>query len=138
MNIGGPRFKILGGGGQLFAGCKLIGAPAPNQCQIITFFTLKTKYITALRIELKSILLEIPSNKIKGILLSPLPLSLFSAILTVCVCGGGGGGGGDKFCSFWTVGFSEAGSALRRNTFPFERSIFRGWGRAELLPLASW
>ena len=35
----------------------------------------------------------VPSNKIKGILLSPLPLSLFSAILTVCVCGGGGGGG---------------------------------------------
>ena len=145
MNIGGPRFKILGGGGggQIFAGCKLIGAPAPNQCQIITFFTFKTKYITALRrIELKSILLEIPSNKIKGILLSPLPLSLFSAILTVCVCvwggGGGGRGGGDKFCSFWTVGFAEAGSALRRNTFPFERSIFRGWGRAELLPLASW
>ena len=126
------------GGGQLFAGCKLIGAPAPNQCQIIAFFTLKTNYITTLRIELKSIILEIPSTKIKGILLSPLPLSLFSAILTVCVGGGGGGGGGDKFCSFWTVGFSEAGSALRRNTFPFERSIFRGWGRAELLPLASW
>ena len=100
MNIGGPRFKILGGGGgggrQLFAGCKLIGAPAPNQCQIITFFTLKTKYITALRIELKSILLEIPSNKIKGIFLSPLPLSLFSAILTVCVCVCGGGGGGGQ------------------------------------------
>ena len=85
-----------GGGqrGQLFAGCKLIGTPAPNQqCQIITFFTLKTNYIAKLRIELKSILLEIPSNKIKGILLSPLPLSLFSAILIVCVCGGGGGGG---------------------------------------------
>ena len=103
MNIGWPRFKILGGGGggggqggQLFAGCKLIGAPAPNQCQIITFFTLKTNYITKLRIELKSILLEITSNKIKGILLSLLPLSLFSAILTVCVGRGGGGseGGG--------------------------------------------
>ena len=127
-----------GKGGQLFAGCKLIEAPAPNQCQIMTFFTLKTNYIKKLRIELKSILLEIPSNKIKGILLSPLPLSFFSAILTVCVCGGGGGGRrGDKLCSFWTVGFSEAGTALRRNTFPFERSIFRGWGRAELLPLAS-
>ena len=25
-----------------FAGCKVIGAPAPNQCQIITFLTLKT------------------------------------------------------------------------------------------------
>ena len=52
--------------GQLFAGCKLIGAPAPNQCQIITFLTLKTDTVAKLRIELKSILLEIPSNKIKG------------------------------------------------------------------------
>ena len=90
---GGQGSKYWGGGqrGQLFAGCKLIGAPAPNQrCQIITFFTLKTNYIAKLRIELKSIHLEIPSNKIKGILLSPLPLSLFSAILIVCVCGGAG------------------------------------------------
>ena len=54
------------GGGQLFAGCKLIGTPAPNQCQIITFFILKTDNIAKLRLELKSILLEIPSNKIKG------------------------------------------------------------------------
>ena len=54
-----------------------------------TFFTLKTNYISKLRIELKSILSEISSNKIKGILLSPLPLSLFSAILTVCVRGRG-------------------------------------------------
>ena len=77
MNIGGPRLRILGGGGgaggargargaKLFAGCKLIGAPAPNQCQIVTFLTLKTDDIAKLRIELKSILLEIPSNKIKG------------------------------------------------------------------------
>ena len=61
---------MLGGGGarraKLFAGCKLIGAPAPNQCQIITFLTLKTRNIAKVRIELKSILLEIPSNKIKG------------------------------------------------------------------------
>ena len=100
--MGGQGSKHWGGGGQggqLFAGCKLIGAPAPNQCQIITFFTLKTNYITTLRIELKSILLEIPSNKIKGILLSPLPHSLFSAILTVCVWGGGGGAGGANFVS---------------------------------------
>ena len=55
--------------------------------------------------------------------------------MCVCVCGGGGGGGGgDKFCSFWAVGSSEAGSALRRNTLPFERSIFRGVG-ADLLPV---
>ena len=59
-----------GGGGckktKLFAGCKLIGDPAPNQCQTITFLTLKTDNIAKLRIELKSILLEIPSNEIKG------------------------------------------------------------------------
>ena len=53
------------GGGKLFAG-KLVGAPAQNQCQIITFLTLKTDNRAKFRIELKSILLEIPSNKIKG------------------------------------------------------------------------
>ena len=60
----GARFRILGGGareGANFAGCKLIGAP--NQCQIITFLTLKYDDIAKLRIELKSILLEKPSNK---------------------------------------------------------------------------
>ena len=45
-----------GGGVKLLAGCKLIGNPAPNQCQIITFPTLKTDNIAKLRIELKSIL----------------------------------------------------------------------------------
>ena len=68
---GGGRWWAGGGargGGKLFAGCKLIGAPAPNQCQIITFLKLKTDDIheAKLRIVLKSILLEIPSNKIKG------------------------------------------------------------------------
>ena len=43
-----------------------MGAPAPNQCQIITFLILKTDDIAKLRAELKSILLEIPSNKLKG------------------------------------------------------------------------
>ena len=57
QNIGGPR------GAKLFTGCELIGAPAPNQCQIITFFTLKTANIANLRLELKSIYLEITSNK---------------------------------------------------------------------------
>ena len=54
---GRARFRILGakGGGKLFAGCKLIGTPAPNQCHIITFLTLKTDNIAKLRIELKSI-----------------------------------------------------------------------------------
>ena len=56
-----------GKGGKPFAGCKLIGAPAPNLCKIITFFTLKTDNIAKFRIELKSILLEVHSSKIKGI-----------------------------------------------------------------------
>ena len=60
LNIGGPR------GTKLFASCKLIGVPAPNQCQTITFLTLQTDHIAKFRIELKSILLEITSNKIKG------------------------------------------------------------------------
>ena len=41
---GGEKVKN-NGGGKLFAGCKLIGAPPPNQCQIITFLTLKTDNI---------------------------------------------------------------------------------------------
>ena len=53
-------------GSKLFAGCQLIGTPAPNQCQIIIALTLKIDNLTKLKIELKSILLEIPSNKIKG------------------------------------------------------------------------
>ena len=52
------------GGGKLFTGCKLIAASASNQCQIITFLTMKTDIIA--KFELKSKLLEIPSNKIKG------------------------------------------------------------------------
>ena len=55
-----------GGGDKPFAGSKLIGVPAPNQCQIITFLTLKTDNIAKLRThESKSILLEILLNKIK-------------------------------------------------------------------------
>ena len=49
-----------------FASCKLIGAPAPNQCQIITFPTLQTDDILTLRMKLEMIILEIRSNKIKG------------------------------------------------------------------------
>ena len=65
---GGGRFRTLGGarGAKNYTGCKLIGASAPNQCQIIIFLKLKTDNIAKFRIELKSILLEIPSNKIKG------------------------------------------------------------------------
>ena len=50
QNIGGPR------GAKLFAECKVIGAPGPNQCQIITFLTLNSDPIAKLRIELKRIL----------------------------------------------------------------------------------
>ena len=53
-------------GAKLFPGCKLIGALAPSQYQIITFLTLKTDNIAKLRIKLKSKFLEIPSDKIKG------------------------------------------------------------------------
>ena len=47
---GGGKWGKGGKGGKLFPGCKLIGAPAPNQCQIITFLTLKTDNIAKLRI----------------------------------------------------------------------------------------
>ena len=42
--------RVGEGGGNLFAGCKLIGAPGPNQCQIITFRTLKIDNLAKLRI----------------------------------------------------------------------------------------
>ena len=65
QNIGGGGWGGQGGG-KLFAGSKLIGVPAPNQCLIITFHTLRTDNVAKLRIELKGMLLQIPSNKIKG------------------------------------------------------------------------
>ena len=79
---GGARFRILGRprGAKLFTGCKQIGASAPNQCRISTFFTLKTNNIAKLRIELKCILLEVPSNKIKGIYIK---LVHFDLVFTV-------------------------------------------------------
>ena len=48
-------------GAKPFAGCELIAAPAAKLCQIITFLTLEIDNIAKLRIEFKSILLEIPS-----------------------------------------------------------------------------
>ena len=60
----GARFRILGAkGAKPFTCCKQIGAPAPNQCQIITFLTWKTDNIAKLRIVLKRMLLETLSNK---------------------------------------------------------------------------
>ena len=68
MNIGGTGGKVqnTGGGGGGAINCKLIGAPAPNQCQIITFLTLKTDNIANLRIEKRKDkhTLKIPPNKI--------------------------------------------------------------------------
>ena len=63
--VGGTGARFRTQGGQLSAGCKLTGAPAPNQCQTITFLTLKTDNIAKLKIALKSILSEIhvTSNK---------------------------------------------------------------------------
>ena len=49
-------------GAKVFAVCILIGVPAPISANL----TLKTYNIAKLRIELIGILLEIPSNKIKG------------------------------------------------------------------------
>ena len=43
------------------------GGTGPGGGGVITFLTLKTDNIAKLKIELKSILLEIPSNKIKVI-----------------------------------------------------------------------
>ena len=102
LNIGGrggARFRILGRprGAKRFTGCKQIGAPAPNQCRISTFFTLKTNNKAKLRIELKCILLEVPLNKIKGMYIK---LVLYDLVFTVHIdiegkCGwlieGGGG-----------------------------------------------
>ena len=60
-HIGVGRFRKLGAKVQNIEGAKLFDrSPRPNQCQIITFLTLKTDHIAKLRIELKSILLEIP------------------------------------------------------------------------------
>ena len=58
MGVGdqGSEYRAPKGKDKLFAGCKLVGVPAPNQCQIITFLKLKTDNISKLRIELKSIL----------------------------------------------------------------------------------
>ena len=109
LSIGVGRFWILGWGGKggkvqnigggavsgdkPFAGCKLIGAPAPNQCQTITFFTLKTDNTAKLRIELKSVPLEITSNKIQGTYITLVFLLFHIGIEGKCswtIRGGGG------------------------------------------------
>ena len=84
--IGVGRFRILGGGG---ARLRILGGQGGhipsrhmasfrrhvptrfliNQCQIITFLILKSDNIENSRIELKGIVLPVPSNQIKVTLL---------------------------------------------------------------------
>ena len=75
-NIGVGRFRILGGQGLEYWGAK--GGEIPsrhmthrrhvltrfliNQCQIITFIILKSSIIENSRIELRGIVLPVPSN----------------------------------------------------------------------------
>ena len=47
-----------------------------NQCQIITFLILKSDFIENSRIELKGVVLSIPSNKIKVKFIIILPFNL--------------------------------------------------------------
>ena len=47
-----------------------------NQCQIITFFILKSDNIENSRIELKRIVLPVPSNQIKVTFINILPFNL--------------------------------------------------------------
>ena len=68
LNIGGEgaRFRIVGGGGGGQGGGPRPRPQSVPNNYISYILTLKTDNIAKLRIELKSILLEIPSNKIKG------------------------------------------------------------------------
>ena len=98
-NIGGPRFRILGGGG---GGARGGGGKFPvvmtsmrrnnvasmsfrrhvptrfliNQCQIITVLILKSDIIENSRIELRAIVLPVPSNQIKVAFIIILPFNL--------------------------------------------------------------
>ena len=100
--IGVGRFRILGGGqGLEYWGAK--GAQIPsrhmrskrrndvastsfrlhvttriliNQCEIITFLILKSDIIENSRIELKGIVLPVPSNQIKVTVIMILPFNL--------------------------------------------------------------
>ena len=47
-----------------------------NQCQIITFFILKSDIIENSRIELRGIVLSVPSNQIKVTFIIVLPFNL--------------------------------------------------------------
>ena len=93
--IGVGRFRILGGGGgghgkaKFPAGTLRRHVPTRfliNQCQIITFLILKCDNIENSRIELKGIVLPIPSNQIK------VTFIIFTLQLGSLVGGGGAKG----------------------------------------------
>ena len=92
-NIGGPRFRILRGPNSQQAHdvvltsmrrndvastsfrCHVPTRFLINQCQIITFFILKSDNIENSR-ELKGIVLQVPSNQIKVTFIIILPFNL--------------------------------------------------------------
>ena len=77
--LGGPRFRILGGGGgggeprwgqipsrhMTSFRCHVPTRFLINQCQIITSITLKSDIIENSRIELRGMVLPVPSNQTK-------------------------------------------------------------------------
>ena len=98
---GGARFRILGGGGGARGGpnsqqahCVVLTSMRRryvastsfrrhvptrfliNQCQIITFFILKSDNIENSREKLKGIVLQVPSNQIKVTIIIILPFNL--------------------------------------------------------------
>ena len=91
---GGARFRILGGPNSQQAHdvvmtsmrCNDVASTSfrrhvptrflINQCQIITFLILKSDIIENSRIELRGIVLQVPSNQIKVAFIIILPLNL--------------------------------------------------------------
>ena len=80
-----------------------------NQCQIITFLILKSDIIENSLIELRGIVLPVPSNQIKVTFIIILPFNLVHFLFFSCftwklkekvggLLGGGGGGGGQRVC----------------------------------------
>ena len=74
----GARFRILGGGprGGQFQRHVPTTRFLINQCQIITFLILNSDDIENSRIELKGIVLPVPSNQIKVTFIIILPFNL--------------------------------------------------------------
>ena len=94
--LGRPRFRILGGGGANSQQAHDVVTTSMrrndvtstsfqhhvptrfliNQCQIITFIIFKSDIIENSRIELRGIVLPVPSNQIKVTFIIILPLNL--------------------------------------------------------------